>query len=124
VSVPKLDQSLWAVTGNVHKLAKEDQLDLKPAKLKSHLLCSQKHTDVFGQILDIHCSTLLLCVVELLFFNNNLKNLRSVSKRPYYRRCARGYRTSHILTLYLNHAIDLLTSLEPMYYKVPLPECL
>jgi hypothetical protein len=86
VSVPKLDQSLWAVTGNARKLAKEDQLDPKLAKLKSHLSCGQKHMGVFGQILDIHHSTLPLCVVELLFFSNNLKNLRSVSKRPYYKR--------------------------------------
>jgi hypothetical protein len=41
VSIPKLDQSFWAVTGNARKLAKEDQLDLKPAKIESHLSYSQ-----------------------------------------------------------------------------------
>jgi hypothetical protein len=29
---------------------------------------------------------IVLCVIKLLFFSNNLKNLRSISKRPYYKR--------------------------------------
>lgn len=79
VPIPKLDQCLWAVTSNARKLAEEDQLDPKPAKLERHLSCGQQHAGKFGQILDVYRSTLPLCVVEILFISNNLKHLRSVS---------------------------------------------
>lgn len=85
MAVPKLDQSLWTVTGNARKLAEENQLDPRPTKRESHLPSSQKHAGEFGQILDIHRSILPLYVIELLFICNHLENLKSVSKRPYYK---------------------------------------
>lgn len=56
-----------------------------------------------------------------LLHSNSIENLRSVSNRSH---CDRGHKASHILTLYLNNAIDLLASLELVHYEVPLPTCL
>jgi hypothetical protein len=41
---------------------------------------------------------------------------------PIIRGCAKAHEGRHIKTLYLDHTIDLLASLDAIYYKVPFPK--
>lgn len=76
MSKAKVYKSLRSVAYNPREIVEEDQLDSKPANLKCYMCCSQKDAGKLDQVLDVHGSTLALCIAQTFLIGHNLDNPR------------------------------------------------
>jgi hypothetical protein len=114
MSITKSQKGFRSIARHTGQLAEENQLNSKPANLECHLRRGQKHTCVFGKIVDVHNRTLPLVVDKALFQNHNLDHLQSHQYRPALggRKVKWPQGETHILRLDDNQVVNLPASLD------------